>query len=346
MSRPGSSSRSQIVSQRRRSLLGAAGLMAAAPFVATRARAASGQSLVLSGPAATVSFPLIHLAATGGLADLAEHVTFRLWNNPDQLRALAVDGGADVLAAPSNVAANLYNRGVPIALLNISVWGMLWMVSRNDSLKTLADFKGLEIAMPFRADMPDILFTLLAQRQGLDIARDFRLRYVASPMDAMQLLVTRRVDHALLAEPAVSMALRKTKSFPVSLVAPDLHRSVSLQDEWGRVLQRQPRIPQAGITVMGASRTDAARRQRIEQAYAESLQWCHQNPQACGELVAQHIDMLTAEAVSDALQVSVQHYATAAQARAELEYFYQLLLDRQPALVGGKLPDDAFYGIA
>jgi hypothetical protein len=32
------------------------------------------------------------------------------------------------------------------------------MITRDKSKKTLADFKGCDIAMPFRADMPDIVF--------------------------------------------------------------------------------------------------------------------------------------------------------------------------------------------
>jgi hypothetical protein len=166
---------------------------------------------------------------------------------------LALDAKADVdfVAMPTNVAANLYNRGVKLQLINVSTWGVLWLVSREANLKTLADFKGKEIVMPFRADMPDIVFQVLAEKQGWTSKRDFTLRYVGSPLDAMQLLITRRADHALLAEPAVSVALRKTKSFPVSLIAPELYRSVDLQQEWGRVTQRPARIPQAGIVALG-----------------------------------------------------------------------------------------------
>src|SRR5690554_2455034 len=200
--------------------------------------------LILAGPPTTVSYPLLHMLESGALEQLAERVEFRLWSNPDQLRALTLEGGADFTAMPTNVAANLYNRKVPLQLVNVSVWGMLWLVSRNPELKTLADFKGQEIAVPFRADMPDIVFTFLAERAGLDPRRDFTVRYTATPMDAMQLLIMRRLDHALLAEPAVSMALRKTRSFPVSVVAPELYRSVDLQAEWGRLLQTEARIPQ------------------------------------------------------------------------------------------------------
>ena len=209
--------------------------------------------LVLSGPFAAVSNPLIHMVESGALSDVAEDVAFISWKNPDQLRVMALDGNTHFLAMPSNVAANLYNRGVKLKLLNISVWGVLWMVSREDGLETLADFKGKEVAMPFRADMPDIVFSQLARKQGLDPKKDFNLRYVSNPLDAMQLLVTRRVDHALLAEPAISMALRKTQSFPLRVIAPDLYRSVDLQQEWGRVFQRATSIPQAGMVALGGA---------------------------------------------------------------------------------------------
>lgn len=299
--------------------------------------------LTLAGPGAVVSAPLMHMADTGALADLAEQVSFVAWRDPDHLRALALEGKADVLAMPTNVAANLHNRGAPVALLSVSTWGVLWMVSRAAGKKHLADFKGEEIAMPFRGDMPDIVFQLLAAKQGLDARRDFRLRYVPTPMEAMQLLITRRVDHALLAEPAVSMALRKTRSFPISVVAPDLHRSVDLQQEWGRLFQRRTRVPQAGIAAVGSLRQRPQALARIEAAHARSLQWCRDHPLDCGRLMARHVEMLVPEAVADAIAVSQLDAVPAAQAREELGFFFQQLLARDPALVGGKLPGDSFY---
>ncbi len=300
--------------------------------------------LVLAGPPAAVSHPLIRMIDSGALRDVADTVEFKVWKDPDQLRVLALDGGADFLAMPSNVAANLHNRGVPLRLLNISTWGVLWMVSRTPGLRTLADFKGQEIVMPFRADMPDLVFQLLAARQGLDVRRDFRLRYVASPLDAMQLLVMRRADHALLAEPAASVALRKTRSFPIGLIAPELHRSVDLQQEWGRVMQRPPRIPQAGLCALGAVRHDAALVARVQRAYAEALQWCEDGPDACGRLVASRIDLLQAEGVADSVRIDNTRFVTAREARPELEFFFEQLRGKDPGLIGGRLPAEDFYG--
>jgi len=300
--------------------------------------------LVLAGPMASVSNPLIHMAESGALADIADQVEFQLWRDPDQLRVMALDGKADVLAMPVNVAANLYNRGAKLRLLNVSTWGVLWMVSREEGLKTLADFRGKEIAMPFRGDMPDIIFNLLAEGQGIDVRKEIKLRYVATPVDAMQLLVMRRVDHALLAEPAVSMALRKTHSFPLSAIAPELYRSVDLQQEWGRVFKREARIPQAGIALMASVKDRPDIVARIEAEYARSLEWCKANAARCGELVAEHVDMLTPEAVADSVAVGQMQAVSARAARTEVEFLYEHLRRKTPALIGGKLPPDDFYG--
>jgi NitT/TauT family transport system substrate-binding protein len=331
---------------RRRFLQQTTGLAAALalPRLA-RASTAKLPKLVLAGPFAAVSYPFYRMVDSGALRDVAETVEMRPWKDPDQLRALALDPKtpAHFMAMPSNVAANLYNRGVRLQLINISTWGVLWMVSRQAGLKTLADFTGKEIVMPFRADMPDIVFQALVQQQGLDARKDFQLRYVSNPLDAMQLLITRRADHALLAEPAVSVALRKTQSFPISVVAPTLHRSVDLQAEWGRLFKRPARIPQAGIVAMGAmvERTDVI--QKVQSAYAAALLWCEEQPDACGQLVAGQVKMLTPEGVADSVRVDNTAFVTAADARAELAFFFRLLYERQPALLGGKLPDAGFY---
>ncbi len=304
------------------------------------------EKLVLSGPFAGVSNPLIHMVETGALNDIAYTVEFRPWKGPDQLRLMAMGRGdfkADFIAMPSNVAANLYNRGVELKLMNISIWGILWMVSRDDSLKTLADFKGKEIAMPFRADMPDILFEMLVRAEGLDPKKDFNLRYTPSPLEAMQLLILRRVDHALLAEPAISMALRKTQTLPLSVIAPNLYRSVDIQKEWGRLFNREARIPQAGMTAMKSVLDNPKALKRFQEEYAKSAQWVLDNPKEAGIMVAKHIDLLTPEAVEDSLKWTVIEVKDAQQSREELEFFFNKLLAHTPALVGGKLPDDNFY---
>ena len=299
--------------------------------------------LILSGPMASVSHPLIHMIETGALNDVAEKVEFKLWKSPDELRAYTLRGGADFIAVPTNVAANLYNKEVELKLLNVSVWGILGLLTRDKDKKSLKDFVGCEIAMPFRADMPDIIFEEIVKRQGLDPKKDFKLRYLSSPIDAMQMLILRRVDHALLAEPATSIALRKTGSFPLKLVAPDLYRSDMLEKEWGEVFKVESKIPEAGMAVIGDMIKNKHIIKRFNEEYAKSMAWYKANPKEAGEMMVKTIPMLDAEGVADSIAFTQLDVVSAKEAKKDLEFFYDVLKSNNPKTIGGKLPDEGFY---
>lgn len=298
--------------------------------------------IVISGPFASVSHPILHMIETNALSDVADKIEFKVWKNPDELRAMAIKGDVDFLALPTNTAAILNNKGVDIKLLNVSVWGILGMISRDNTLKSLKDFKGKKIAVPFRADMPDIVFKQLLKKEGLDPKKDFELVYVASPVDAMQMLIMRRIDHALLAEPAISMALRKTKSFPVSIVAPELYRSVDLQEEWGKIFGTNGDVPEAGVAVMGRMKNEHVIK-RFQEEYAKSLSWYKANQKEAGKLVVKTLDMLNQDGVTDSISHVRFKNISAADAKKDLEFFFNILKEEEPKSIGDKLPKDSFY---
>jgi len=301
------------------------------------------ETITVAGPFASVSHPMILMQKADVLKDLGVKIEFKLWKNPDELRALVLNSNVDFLAVPTNVAANLHNKGVNIKLLNVSVWGILGMVTRDKNLKTLKDFKGKEIVMPFRSDMPDIVFEQIAKKQGLDVKKDFKLNYVSSPIDAMQMLVLRRIDHALLAEPAISIALRKTKSFPLKLVAPDLYRSADLQKEWGDVYKVEAKIPQASIAVLGETKSKKELIQRFMSEYDKALAWYKQNPKEAASIVVKTLPMLEEEGLADSVPHVNLHSIKAQEAKKDLEFFFDVLKQNNPKLIGGKLPQDSFY---
>ncbi len=297
--------------------------------------------IIIAGPVATVSHPVFKMIEDNALRDVADKIEFRLWQNPDELRAILLKKEAHFVAIPTNVAANLYNKKEPIRLINIPVWGILEIVSRDKNIKTIADLKNQEIIVPFRSDMPDIVLRAIMKKSGFNPNKDFKIKYVPTPPDAMQMMITRRADNVLLAEPATSMAMRKTGSFPVKLIAPELHRTINLQDEWGRVYKSAPKVPQAGLAVVGDIDADVVK--RFNDEYNKALSWYKSNPTKAGALVAKNIKMFTPEAVAD----SIAHVKLASKdaqgSKKDLEQFFGVLLENEPKLIGGKLPDDGFY---
>ena len=299
--------------------------------------------IIVAGPFASVSHPIMHMIQSDALKDLNKKIEFKLWKNPDELRAIVLNSKVDFIALPTNVAANLHNKGVDLKLLNVSIWGILAMISRDPNLKSLKDFKGKKIALPFRADMPDIIFQELAKKYNLDPKKDFKIQYVTNPIDAMQMLILRRVDHALLAEPAISIALRKTDSFPIKLVAPDLYRSVDLQKEWGKLFNTQAKIPQAGIAYLKDSKGKEVLINRFLQEYEKSLQWYKQNPKKAAKLVVKTLPMLEEKGLADSIEYVKLESVNAFEAKEQLEFFFNVLQNSNKKLIGGKLPNENLY---
>ncbi|MGP2657531.1 ABC transporter substrate-binding protein [Malaciobacter sp. WC5094] len=306
-------------------------------------KAQNEEKIVVAGPFASVSHPMILMQNSDAFKDIGKKIEFRVWRNPDELRALALNSDVDFIAVPTNVAANLFNKGVDIKLLNVSVWGILGLVSRDSSLKTLKDFKGKEIVMPFKFDMPDIIFEQIVKKQGLDIKKDFKLKYVSSPIDAMQQLIMRRVDHALLAEPAISIALRKTKSFPLKVIAPDLYRSVDLQKEWGKVFNVEAKVPQAGIAYLGKTKGNEKLIEKFLIEYDKALSWYQKNPKEASKIIVKALPMLEEEGLADSIKYVQLSSISANESKKDLEFFFDVLKKSNPKLIGGKNPDDGFY---
>jgi len=303
--------------------------------------AAPLEKLVFAGPVATVSHPFFKMIESDVLSDVAQKVEFRLWKNPDELRAILLKKEAHIVAIPTNVAANLYNKGVDLKLLDVSVWGILEILTRDQTIKTIDDLKGEQIVVPFRADMPDIVLQAIMIKAGFDPKKDFQIKYVPTPPDAMQMLILRRADNVLLSEPATSMAMRKTGSFPLKLIAPEVYRSINLQKEWGRVYGVEGKIPQAGIAVAG--NLDANIVTRIKEEYKKALQWYKSNPTEAGSLVEKNLDYFSADAVSDSISHVQLDAKSAFESKDKLEEFFNILFEIEPKLIGGKIPDEGFY---
>ncbi|WP_294964429.1 ABC transporter substrate-binding protein [Sulfurimonas sp.] len=302
------------------------------------------EKLIIAGPFASVSHPIMHMIETGALSDVADKVEFKLWKNPDELRALVLNSEVPFIAVPTNAAAILYNKGVDIKLLNVSVWGILGIVSRDKSLKTIEDFKGKELAMPFRADMPDIVFEQLVKAQGMDIKKDFKLKYFSSPIDAMRMLLAKRIDHALLMEPATSMAFRKSKSFPLKEgMTPSLYRSVNLQEAWGKTFKVEAKIPQAGMAFLGKTKGKEHLINRFNQEYAKSLKWYKSHPKEAAKLTVKTLNMLGLKGLQDSIPHINFEFVNAQDAKKDVEFFFDVLKQNNPKVVGGKLPNDGFY---
>ncbi len=295
--------------------------------------------LVLAGPGTLVSYPMFRMIETKALAPYADKVRFRHWQTPDQMRAMVVSGQAHASAVPTNVAAMFYNRGQEVRLLNVSVWGLLWLISSDADKNSLKDFAGSDLMVPFKNDMPDLMFRTLSEAQQLPADSSFKLHYAASGMNAMQMLLAGKVEHAVLPEPAVSMLLMRNQKKGKR----PLYRALDLSQTWKESFPQAPRIPQAGIMSTSALADKPELRQAITQAYQQATQWCRDNIQACAQLAHQYLPHIPVAGAAEALKHSPLNSQPAHQVQQDLEAFFTKVGKLDKRKIGGKLPADEFY---
>lgn len=322
----------------RTGLTGLAAFAMAPGLLLSRRSGASEAGLTIHGMPATPSVMLAHLVESGTLDGIAGKTTFRVWRTPDEMRAGVASGTMAVTAAPSYAAANMYNRGLPVRLLNVMTWGLLYVVARDPSINAFADLAGKRVALAFKNDMPDLVFRHVVAKSGMVLAKDMDVQYVATPMEAIQLLLAGKVQAALASEPAATAAVMRGMQAGV-----EVRRAVDLQQEWARVTGRSPRIPQAGLAV---SADIVEKRPELVVALQNALEtaraWVANNPSSAARIGAGYLD-LKAPIIERSIATSNLAATPAAAAREELEFLFSTLAADNPGIIGGKLPDSAFY---
>ena len=294
-------------------------------------------SLALGGSPIIITILLAYLAEQSQIKNLVETVDFRIWKTHDQLRADAVSGKLQVSATPTSLAANLYQKQVPIKLLNVLVWGVLNIWS-SQNIRSFNDLRNKTLLIAFRGGLPSQLFFYLAKENGLNPEKDLKIQYTTDFAQAVQLLLAGRGDAALLAEPAGTGAELRGQQQGL-----DIKLAINLQQEWGKVTGRPPRFPQAGtlgLTSIINQYPEVI--EAVQNGLVEAVNWAKQNPDDAAALGAKYLG-LKAPVIKKSLGYTPLEMVSAKDAKEDLEFWYSRLLEQNPKLFGGNLPDSAFY---
>jgi NitT/TauT family transport system substrate-binding protein len=319
----------------------AAGLLTTLALAAgATKRVSAGQlrELALFGPPAGPSITMAHAAASGALSHIAEKTTFKVWRNPDEMRAGLSSGTMPLVILPTQVAANLYNRKFGIRLVNVMTNGLLYVISPDPELTSIPALKGKHISVPFRNDTPEYIVTALLKHYALAAGKDLQVDMTGTPTEAIQLVLAGRMDAALVPEPAATAAILRAAA-----AGKKIYRVMDVQKEWAKISGGPAIVPQAGLGVTDAFLSE--NRSTVEMLHTALVGVTEKvlaNPAAAASDAAPALD-LPAPVVEQSIAHSKLVATRASAARTELERMYRLIDEANPALLGGKLPDDGFY---
>jgi len=287
---------------------------------------------VLRGPTAVGMIKMMDAKPAMGDNVKAEYV---IEQTPDTLSAKLLTGEIDIATIPTNIAAKLYNKGVNYQLAAMNTWGVMYVLTSGDDIKSWADLKGKQIDNSSQGSAADVVFRYLLNKNGIKPDKDVTLKYIASPVEQAQLAIIGNSKISVLPEPWVSTVLGKNK---------DVKLALDMQKEWTRINGEDVPFAQTCLVV----KADFASQHpeimtKFLQEYADSIDWVNKNPAEAGELVKKQDIGIPADVAAAAIPRCNLRYMSAVDAKPSVEKFLQILLDFSPDTIGGKLPDAKFY---
>lgn len=289
-------------------------------------------NLTLWGAPALISLPLV-VALQNGKAKEAINYDFKIWKTPDQLRAGFISGDFLLSASPSNVGVVMANQGLDVKMLNILTNGLNYLFTRDSNLKTLKDLEGKKVIIPFKNDLPDIIFQALCRQLGVNINK-IHIHYVQTPPEAAQLFIAKAEFDAILSqEPLASGMTLLAKKNAISI-----YRSIDIQSLWRETFSQSTTIPQAGLIVNGQFYSENKEFfTLLQQDLQNALKWIKSNEDSAAKIGSKYLP-----APEPAIKLAISHANLVAEPcskiQEELYAFYEIIFKLNPKLLGNKMP--------
>lgn len=275
---------------------------------------------------------------TMGLVNLMsgnpEGYTFTMYGAADEISPLLVKGELDAAAVPANLAATLYQKtGGEIEVACINTLGVLYILENGTSVNSIADLKGQTILTTGKGTTPEYVLRYVLTQNGLDPDSDVTIEYFSEATEALSQLQAGAGTIAMLPQPFVTTALSQMS---------DLRVALDMNEEWEKVAGSKL------VTGVLAVRKDAVEKNpkafaEFLQGYSDSVEAANTDLEGTAALCEQYGIVGKAALAQKALPECNIVFETGDEMKADLQTYFQVLYDADPASVGGALPADDFY---
>ncbi len=273
-----------------------------------------------TGSATTPQLPFWSAIKKGEIQKFC-NIRVEFWKNLDDLRALLLTGKGDLWLGHTEGFAQACAAGAPVQLLFISGWRKFFVVSTDPGMESMESFRGREL--PYAPHGSPAVPVLRAVESGGRQAIHFK---PYEPQQLALMLVSGRIDSALVPEPLVTSLLERVEGLRIV---------ESVEDVYGRSTGQAPRMPIAGMAVN--SRTAKKHPQVVEGMVRAVLQEASKlqgNPQAGVDALPDAFEVfMTKEKILESLERDMILVVPALEAREEiLTYLSFLMGERVPEM--------------
>lgn len=248
-------------------------------------------------------------------------------------------GDYDIIHCPSNVGAILYNNKdlkEEVEVIDISNLGLLYILTTDDSIKSMDDLKGRTVYSIGEGGPPEYTFGYLLDQEGLSDDVNFSFR--STPFEVLNLLQDEEHSIALLPQPFVEVA---------KLLVPDLKVPIDITEEWDNLKLESGAESVTTITIVRKKFLEEHEQAVVEylNLLKKSVAYSLSHVDEAAEWTDTYETFLNPEVAADAIPYVNMCAITGQEMKEKLEGFLKIMYDYNPDAVGGSMPDDDFYYI-
>ena len=256
--------------------------------------------------------------------------TFSQYSAPTDIMPLLISGELDIAALPTNVAATIYNKtSGKVKLLALNTLGVLYVLSKDDTIDSLEDLKGKTVYSSGQGSTPEYALDYILTKNGLK--DDVTVEYAADHASVVAMCVAGQADTVILPEPFVTTLLSKDLGYK---------NVIDLNAEWDKACNGEQIFSMGCIVV----RDEFAKQNpqavlNFYTEYAASVEYVNSNVDAAAEIIASYKIVASAELAKKAIPNCNIVCISADDKVDSILDFLKTLHEYNPQSVGGSVPD-------
>ena len=263
----------------------------------------------------------------------ANNYTFTVASAATEINAKFIKGEINIASVPTNVAATLYNKtGGKVRMLAVNTYGVLSILEKGDSIKSIADLKGKTIYSTGKGQNPEFIFKHILTKNGLDPEKDVTINFVSSE-ELVAKLISGEAEIGLAPEPAATTVMVKNTA---------LKRALSINDEWAKVSDSQLMM---GCVIALDSYIEANPKavEKFLEEYSKSIEFAKTNVDEAAKHCATYKITASEAIAKKAIPTCNLCYVTGADMKTNVNSYFTVLFNANKDSIGGAMPNDDLY---
>lgn len=288
----------------------------------------------LAGLKGPTSMGMVKLLSDAEAGETANTYEFSMAGSADEITPKLIQGELDIAAVPSNLASILYNNTEgKVQLLAANTLGVIYIVEKGETVNEIADLKGKTIYAPGKGATPEYALRYILTENGIDPDKDVTIEWKSEPTEVVSVLAASEGGVAMLPQPFVTVAQSSVEGLRIAI---DLTKAWDALDNGSQMITGslvvRKEFAEANPEAVAAFLTE----------YQASTEYANTNVAETAQLVEKY-GIVKAAVAEKAIPYCNITYLAGDELKTAMDGYLKVLFDQNPASVGGKLPDEAFY---